>query len=329
MAENHDLESDGILSDGVPHYPENKDRRGIYTQDREFLASFQVPVLNHADNPHEHLFVAAFDGTGNDAINDPQHQTNVAMIAHQIEVANDTGDRRIAAGYIAGAGTQPNWIKRTLDGMDGYTAEERAETMYKQFIEQAYAWKKADPQAQISLADIGFSRGGDEAAIFARLVHERGIQDPRGATYTYTSDGLVKHAEYSKPPLVAPGQVAQAVALFDPVGTGNEVRNDDRRLPPSVISGFQLISIDEKRKPFKSDHIIDPGISADGRFAGVYVPGAHSDVGGSYHRDGLSLRAGNMVIDYLNRLSDEPFLNRNIEPDDPRLNVVHRSEEGL
>jgi hypothetical protein len=116
---------------------------------------------------------------------------------------------------------------------------------------------------------------------------------------------------------------------MDPVGTGNEVRNDDRRLPPSVVSGIQLISTDEKRSLFKSDHIIDPGITADGRFAGIYVPGAHSDVGGSYHRDGLSNRAGNLVIDYLNGLSDQPFLTKQPEPDDPRLNVVHRSEEGM
>ena len=36
-----------------------------------------------------------------------------------------------------------------------------------------------------------------------------------------------------------------------------------------------------------------------------------------------------MVIDYLNRLSDKPFLHTSIEPVDPRLNVVHRSEEGM
>ncbi|MGN6382553.1 MAG: phospholipase effector Tle1 domain-containing protein [Dyella sp.] len=329
MAEKHELEPDGILSDGVRHHPADESALDAYARDREELASFKVPVLRHANDPHEYLFVAALDGTGNDGIHDPQHQTNVAKIAHQIQASNDAGETHIAAGYVAGAGTQNNLLKRTLDGMDGYTAEERAETMYKAFIEQAYAWRKADPQARISLADIGFSRGADEVAIFARLVHERGIQDPRGAVYTYTSDGLVKHAEYSLPPLVSPGQVAQAVALFDAVGTGNEVRNDDRRLPSTVISGLQLFAMDETRSLFKSDHIIDPGISADGRFAGVYVPGAHSDVGGGYHRDGLSTRAGNMVIDYLNRLNDKPFLQTSIEPEDPRLNVVHRSEEGM
>lgn len=329
MAEKHELEPDGVLSDGVRHYRADESALGAYARDREALAPFKVPVLRHAKDPHEYLFVAALDGTGNDGIHDPQHQTNVAMIAHQIQASNDAGETHIAAGYVAGAGTQGNSIKRALDGMDGYTAEERAETMYKAFIEQAYAWRKADPRAQISLAGIGFSRGADEVAIFARLVHERGIQDPRGAMYTYTSDGLVKHTQYSRPPLVPPGQVAQAVALFDAVGTGNEVRNDDRRLPPTVISGLQLFAMDEKRSLFKSDHIIDPGISADGRFAGIYVPGAHSDVGGGYHRDGLSTRAGNMVVDYLNRLSDKPFLQTSIEPEDPRLNVVHRSEEGM
>lgn len=35
------------------------------------------------------------------------------------------------------------------------------------------------------------------------------------------------------------------------------------------------------------------------------------------------------MIDYLNGLSDQPFLKKSIEPEDPRLYVVHRSEEGM
>jgi hypothetical protein len=46
------------------------------------------------------------------------------------------------------------------------------------------------------------------------------------------------------------------VGLFDAVGTGEPVREHDRRLPPSVISGFQIISADERRGLFKSDRII-------------------------------------------------------------------------
>jgi hypothetical protein len=95
-----------------------------------------------------------------------------------------------------------------------------------------------------------------------------------------------------------------------------------------VISGLQITAEDERRRLFKSDHIMDPGRTPDGRFLGVTVAGAHSDIGGGYFRDGLTERSENLAINYLNALSDEPFLHNLAEPDDPRLNVVHRSEEG-
>ncbi len=331
MAEKHHFEKDGVLSDAVGLSAAGEEKKELYNTDREELAKagFQVPALFDSKNPHSRLFVACMDGTANDAIDDPEHETNVGQIADQLFKRREEGDTRIGLGYVQGPGTQHGLLRRTLDGIDGFTSEERAEQMYQMFIEQAREWKREDPNAQISLGGVGFSRGGDEIALLSRLVHERGIQDPSGAVYTHDSHHQIKHVQYTKPPLVPPGQVAQAVALFDPVGTGNEIRNDDRRLPPSVISGFQLFAMDERRSLFKSDHVIDPGISADGRFAGMYVPGAHSDVGGGYHRDGLSTRAGNMMIDYLNRLSDQPLLHKSIEPDDPRLNVVHRSEEGM
>jgi hypothetical protein len=220
-------------------------------------------------------------------------------------------------------------VPRILDGAIGYTHGARVEEMYRRFIEQAKTWREQDPQAEIHVADIGFSRGAEEAASFARLVHERGIQNPRGAIYTRDSHGNITHVEYTKPPLVEPGKVAQVVGLFDAVGTGAPVNDYDRRLPPSVISGVQIFAKDEHRGLFKSDHIIDPGLSPDGRFLGVLVPGAHSDVGGGYLRNGLSTRSGNLMVDYLNALSDRPFLEKSPEPTDPRLNVVHRSTEGL
>jgi len=43
----------------------------------------------------------------------------------------------------------------------------------------------------------------------------------------------------------------------------------------------------------------------------------------------LSIRSGNLAVDYLNGLSDTPFLAKTAEPDDPRRNVVHHSQEGL
>ncbi|HEX8956734.1 MAG TPA: DUF2235 domain-containing protein, partial [Burkholderiaceae bacterium] len=320
------LDPDGIQNDGVSTYPADAQRLQTYADAEQKLAQFQAPVFIHADNPHERLYVAAFDGTGNDKDKDPQHETNVGKIYDQINRRNS--DPRIRGGYVAGPGTEDGWLARTYDGATGHTYEPRLEAMYKQFIEQASDWKNEDPQADIRLAETGFSRGASQAAGFARMVHERGIQDPAGAEYTKDADGRITGVQYTKPPLVAPGQVAQAEMLFDPVSTGEPMKHD-RRPPPSVVSGMQIIAEDEKRPAFPSDHIIRPGQTPDGRFLGVTVAGAHSDVGGSYHRDGLAARSENLAINYLNALSDKPFLTNVAEPADPRLNVVHRSEEGF
>jgi hypothetical protein len=319
---------DGYPDDGA-FYPADPQKLLSYATASQDLSRFQAPILLHADNPHERLYVACFDGTGNDKFKDPQHATNVAKISDQIKALSNSQDSPIKQGYVAGPGTQDKFLPRTLDGMSGATYDKRTEEMYKQFIEQSWKWKRDDPDAQIRVADIGFSRGAEQAAGFARLVQERGIQDPTGAKYTRDADGMITHVTYTKPPLVAPGQVAQAAGLFDPVGTGDPIKHHDRRLPPSVISGFQITADDERRGLFKSDRIIKPGESVDGRFLAVNVAGAHSDVGGSYARDGLAIRSNNLMTDYLNGLSDKPYLHKQAEPTDPRLNVVHRPEQSM
>ncbi len=329
MSQEDRLDKDGILDDGVPYYAADAQRLQSYVDAADALSRFQAPVLVREGSPHEHLFLAAFDGTGNDVFKDPQHATNVAKIKAQVDLLAKQGNKQIAVGYVPGPGTQDHYLARTLDGINGNTYDERIEQMYKQFIDRAWQWKQKDPEAEIRVAGLGFSRGSEQAAGFARLVHERGIQDPSGAIYTRDRHGQITHVEYTRLPLVAPGQVAQAVGLFDAVGTGEPVREHDRRLPPSVISGFQIISADERRGLFKSDRIIDPGMTPDGRFLGVVVAGVHSDVGGSYHRDGLAIRSDNLMVDYLNALSDQSFLQLQAVPDDPRLNVVHRSEDGM
>jgi hypothetical protein len=194
--------------------------------------------------------------------------------------------------------------------------------MYSQLNEQSKIWLQENPNAQIRVVSVGFSRGAEQAAGFTRLVEERGIQDPLGVK---KQDGELV---YTRPALVAPGQVVQAVGLFDPVGTGVP-RDHDRRLPPSVISGFQITAEDERRDQFKSTHIIDPGFHEQNRFLNVTVGGAHSNIGGSYVLNGLGVRSGNLMIDYVNSLSDKPFLQKSAVPTDPSMNVVHRSEEHL
>lgn len=326
MTDEHKFEKDGIRSDGVPWYEGSPLQLQSFVTASADLSRFQAPVFVHANNPHERLYVALFDGTGNDYYKDPEHATNVAKIYLQIAGREN---EQIRAGYVPGPGTEDGYFARTIDGMDGHTYDTRVEEMYRKFIKQAWEWQQEDPHVQIRVVGVGFSRGAEELAGFARVVQERGVQDSAGAHYTMDAQGLVSGVEYTAPPLVPPGRVAQAVGLFDPVGTGEPVKREDRRLPPSVISGFEIIAADERRRLFKSDHIIDPGMTADGRFLAVTVAGAHSDVGDGYHRNGLAIRSGNLMIDYINGFSDRPILQRQVEPTDPRMNVVHRSEHGM
>ncbi|HEY0662720.1 MAG TPA: DUF2235 domain-containing protein [Lysobacter sp.] len=296
-----------------------------YEQASRELAQLRAPVLVRSSNPHERLFLAAFDGTGNSKFKDPDRVSNVGQIFDQVQTAIAGGHKGVRAEYLEGPGTQDNPITRVIDQATGFTYDARIEEMYDKFTKQAKEWLRKDPQAQIRVVEIGFSRGAEQAAGFARLVHERGIQDPKGKREHFDENG-VRHIEYTRPPLVPPGRIAQTVGLFDPVGTG-EPRDHDRRLPPSVVSGFQITAEDERRNLFKSTNIIDPGMTEGGRFLNVTVGGAHSNIGGSYALNGLSVRSFNLMTDYLNALSDPPYLRKQALPATPGVNVVHRSEE--
>ena len=313
--------------DGVSTYAADAHDLASFDQASEALSRLSTPVLVHGSNPHERLFIAAFDGTGNSMLKDaPVNHTNIADVVRQTAAANSRGLSNIRVDYVEGPGTQDGALKRGWDGMTGNSYEDRVEEMYSRFTAQSKKWLAEDPDAQIRVVSVGFSRGAEQAAGFTRLVDERGIQDPKGRVEDRDLFGNLKDVRYTGEPLVPAHQVPQAVALFDPVGTG-EPRKHDRRQPPSVLSGFQITAEDERRNLFKSTSILDPGASEDGRFLNVTVGGAHSDIGGSYALNGLSVRSGNLMVDYLNSLSDQPFLDKRPLPSAPEMNVVHRSEE--
>lgn len=294
------------------------------------LENFSAPVLLDESKPEQRLFVASFDGTGNSK-REPDKLTNIALVDEQIRsyarVAEDRlGYVPIHAGYVAGPGTQGG-LSGLIDAAYGGSYEARIEDMYLQFVVQAQKWLIENPDADIRIIATGFSRGAEQAAGFTRLVEERGIQDPTDAVFGRNADGLIiGQVIYPNPPLRAAGQVIQAAALFDPVGTGAP-RQNDRRLAESVVSGFQITAMHERRNLFQGTWITDFGATPDGRFLNVSVAGAHSDIGGGYRRDGLGILSGNLGIDYINAMIRPPPLEKHALPDDPDRYVIHRSQE--
>lgn len=320
------LDKDGFPVDDVSHYAATPEHLQSFEQAADQLSRFKAPALLDKADPHSYLLVGLLDGTGNDVEQDKVHATNVAKFRQQIWDIQDAGVDRVYVEYSSGPGTQSNPIENKIDGATGRTSLGRAEEMYEKLVKQAQEIFKADPDAKISFHLEGFSRGASQVPLLARMIDERGITDPKGVRMAADADGnpVQTNTRYYQ----TPGSTPMSVGLYDPVPTGY-METMDRRLPPSVVSGFQISAANERRGLFRSDVIIPLGLSEDGRFLNVAAAGAHSDIGGSYALNGLGIRNFNLMTDYHNRVLGEPLLQRLHEPTDPRMNVIHRSEEGM
>lgn len=312
------------LPDGVTRYAATSHDLHSYERASQDIERMRVPRLLDAARPDSRLFLAYFDGTGNDATRQGEQTTNVAKL-HHATVRALTTHPGIATGYVKGPGTQRNEAVALRDGITGGSYDDRLDTMYMEFCRQASRWLKENPDAQISLASIGFSRGAEQAAGFARLVAERGIRDPDHMPSRRNREGLVTQLDWAHAPVMNSGRdIAQAQVLIDPVGTGIPHQRD-RRPPGQVLSALQITAEDDTRDQFQGSRIWDLGFTQGGRGLNVLVGGTHSGVGGGYVEDGLARRSFNLAADYLNALTDRPFIaKRYLRPD---LDVVQRSVE--
>lgn len=293
---------------------------------RRQLGELRVPVLLHANDPHERLYIAALDGTGNSMRKDSRETWSAVAKIHDQLIKSDNPS--IRSGYVEGIGTQDAGFPRLRDGIYANTFDERVETAYFQLCEQAQKWIREDPQARIRVAGVGFSRGAEEVAALNRMIEERGIRDPVNAVIKRDEYGLVTSAHYdnTRPALVPPRQTVQAAMLFDPVSTNNT--EYDRRLAPSTVGGFQIRS-DDRRNDFKGDRLLPDGMSEDGRFLSVHVPGPHSTAGDSYKHNGFGVLSANMGVAFLNSLSDRDYLKPQAVPQQVDKYQMLHSEDHL
>lgn len=312
----------GQLLSGGTSRPATEHDLESYDRMRQQQAKQPVPVLQHHDNPHEYLFIALFDGTGQNVDDPMQLPTNIGDLQMQAKRFKKS-DRRVGYSYVEGIGTQRNPVTRLIDGATAYTWDDKIQAMYSDLADKTREWIEQDPQAKVRLAEVGYSRGAVLVPGFARLVDQYGIVDPKGMKFGRDAHGNL--TVKSPHTLIPPGQIAQAVGLFDPVGT-NMPRNYDARLPKSVLSGFSQIARDEQRELFPHQTILDPDWSDDGRFLSAAVPGGHSNVGGGNREAGLEVQAFNGMADYLNSLTDRPLFEHRPVPADPTQYTIFQAQ---
>lgn len=199
-----------------------------------------------------------FDGTQNDrkSVKPGEEETNVAFLD---QLALD----QTRTYYVRGIGTdgvKPGSLESDLQSTPfsaGAIGQQKVEEAYAALQTMVARTLDADPNAQIELNLTGFSRGGAEAVAFANLVNERGI-----------------------PGVYPPGTVTiNSMVLLDPVDQTNGAL--DIRPPTNVRNTLVLVAMDERRSvfppmPVGSDAIV------------IGMPGSHSDIGGSFGKDGIS-----------------------------------------
>jgi hypothetical protein len=97
------IEADGLPSADVSFYPASPEQLQAYRDAREALDGYKVSVepLILSDNPHHKLFVAAFDGTGNDRDQHPDQKTNVARLDEPLKTLKAEGNEHIYSRYPA------------------------------------------------------------------------------------------------------------------------------------------------------------------------------------------------------------------------------------
>lgn len=317
----------------------------------------RLPEFDIARDRNRYVFVAAFDGTGNDASQTLTEASNVHGLYDDFDRfihgrgPDQPGFSRMHARYMEGPGTQNGYAANKQDNADGRSVQDRVFEMYRDLGEKSQQWKKENPDAEISVVTFGFSRGAVEAAEFASVVGKYGIQanvdyavqaddDSRNNTRSWT-DTLLR-----RPPsvpgqtdfrnlsdeVVAPGKVPIVAGLFDPVATGVAANRHDRELPQDIRGVLQITARDEHRTLFPVNDIVSDRFLAareqdpanPDRFANVKIAGCHSDIGGGYgDGKGLADSSRNVMGTYLNGV-----LGRDIcqaVQVDPTQCVVHDS----
>jgi len=299
------------------HSPSSEDWEE-YKKNIESFKEFKVPKIFDEKNKHDYLFIALADGTEND-MKEPSKYTNIAKIREELK---DNTNPNIATFYKDGVGTyegKGNILDKTkakFDAALSLSHEERVKEIYEEFSKQANIWKSKDPNANISIVEVGFSRGSGVVSLLNQMIHEKGIKDTE--TKKIINGKLQATGDY----LISPGQISQSVLLYDPVTTSMK---ENMSLSNSTVSALQINAKDEYRNFFPLSKIAQGEHQLE-----INLPGCHTDIGGGYDKNGLSLYSKNIGNQYLNKMihtKDKLFKKTRLPSrNDPSV-VIHHSEE--
>jgi uncharacterized protein (DUF2235 family) len=268
-------------------------------------SAFHPPVLTtQPDLRAGKNIVVCADGTGNADIRG--RGSNVFKLFEAVDTTShlyNMSYRRQVAFYHEGVGTESFSPMKIVDGASGFTLGRHVRELYAE-IARVYA-----PDDRLYL--FGFSRGAFTARTLAGFISSCGI--PKADEYGTTSelDRVIRQCydaflRRSRQQITPPGvkvhprrdypieflgvwDTVDAVGLPFPVADYVNKRFlaykvDVREVPTAVRYGCQALALDEQRESFAP--VLWNGAP---NLEQVWFPGVHSDIGGGYPRQGLSL----------------------------------------
>jgi hypothetical protein len=270
------------MSKHVPLTP--KQKNSLYLATANPMAPPPFAMMGPA-NPKMRVLTVHFDGTQNDKDNIPHGEIpSLVAESHHLMNVND----RLASLYYSGVGTKTNKVNGLLESVTGMGASTRAEKAYRDVCEQVKRWREEDPDCEVHVHVVGFSRGAGTGVHFMNLLHDRGIRPHGKDTPALTG--------------MEPGEVKSSAVLLDAVTTGN--LNLKLTLPESNLCTLHLTAGGEERLTFplttlkdesakgdvslvtghhNGDNLPENKVCAYLRLQEIVMEGArHSDVGGTY-----------------------------------------------
>jgi len=265
--------------------------------------------------------VVCSDGTGNTAIKG--RGTNVFKLYEAVDLNGHRVDPKLrpqVAFYDDGVGTEDFKPIKIIAGMSGYGLSRNVKQLYKELV------RIYDPGDQVYL--FGFSRGAFTVRTLAGLIATCGILDASKTpttrdlhravarayrVYRYRYRTSLSRALFGPPDAQRLEAFKKACCLdsearirfigvwdtVDAVGLPfhlSDVLNTviyrykfpDYRLSPLVDRACHALAIDDGRHSFHP-LLWDETQETNGRITQVWFAGAHSNVGGGYPKQGLSL----------------------------------------
>jgi hypothetical protein len=253
---------------------------------QSFVQNSSVGVSGaiNLSNPNQKTYFVAFDGTRNDKNNPAEFgaETNVGLI-YDLAKSGINAAGGGEARYYSGPGTGS---LRLLDSAFGASMIPTADNAYKDLVTWANEQYKSNPDVNITLSGISFSRGGGSHTAFLNYVYDKGIPDTSsnpiyGFDPRTEQNIIIGYERY----VVSPKTADLGVQGFiDRVVTGG--RNDVTTiLPPS--DRLRVLSIEmnnETRREFPADSLQNQ-TNTDFRINRFILPGAHADGGGGYENN--------------------------------------------